>query len=284
MMYKGIMGAVIGDIVGSRFEWHNYKRKDFELFTNNCKFTDDSAMTIAVGKALADCNGDYDDLSLKAVQAMQSIGRQYAECGYGGGFKAWLNADNPEPYNSWGNGSAMRVSACAYFASSLDEVKDLSYKVTAVTHNHPEGIKGAEATAVAAYLARMGMKKEKIKNYIIKNYYPLDFKLEDIREEYRFHVSCQKSVPQALEAFFEAENYEDTVRNAISIGGDSDTLAAIAGAVAGAYYGIPEDIKSQGLGYLDDNLRTIVNDIDSKAFERSLVTQAKIAQKNIKNL
>ena len=283
MVYKGILGAVIGDIIGSRFEWHNYKGKDFDLFTNNCKFTDDSAMTIAIGIALYDCNGNYENLSNQAIKAMQQIGHQYAYCGYGGSFKAWLQSDNPEPYNSWGNGSAMRVSACAYFANSLDEVKDLSYKVTAVTHNHREGIKGAEATAVAAYLARTGMKKEKIKEYITKNYYPLDFKLDDIRDEYVFHVSCQKSVPQALEAFFEAESYEDTIRNAISIGGDSDTLAAIAGAVASAYYGIPEDIKSQGLNYLDDNLRNTVNEIDRK-IQENILTQTQFMQKNIKDL
>jgi len=284
MAYKGILGAIIGDIVGSRFEWHNYKGKDFELFTNSCKFTDDTAMTIAVGKALADCNGHYENLSYDVVKSMQKIGRQYAYCGYGGSFKAWLKSDNPEPYNSWGNGSAMRVSACAYFANSLAEVKDLSYKVTAVTHNHPEGIKGAEATAVAAYLAHTGVEKEKIREYITKNYYPLNFKLDDIRDEYCFHVSCQKSVPQALEAFFEADNYEDTLRNAISIGGDSDTIGAIAGAVAGAYYSIPEDIKSQGFTYLDDNLRNIVNEIDSKAQEKSLLIQTQMAQKNIKDL
>jgi len=264
-MYKGVLGAVIGDIVGSRFEWHNYKGKDFELFVPQSHFTDDTAMTIAIGKALSNCNGNYQNLSQEAIRMMQEIGRQYADCGYGGGFKAWLNSDDPQPYNSWGNGSAMRVSACAYFAQSMTEAKLLSQKVTEITHNHPEGMKGAEAATVATFMALNGDKKDKIKEYISKHYYSMDFNLDDIRAEYHFHVSCQKSVPQALKAFFESENYEDAIRNAISIGGDSDTIAAITGGVACAYYGMPRDIAEKGLSYLDDNLRVMVENIDDKA-------------------
>ena len=264
MVYKGILGAAVGDIIGSRFEWHNYKGKDFELFTPHNHFTDDTVMTLALGKALADCNGDYTNLETIATKTMQTLGTQYADAGYGGSFSAWLNSDSPKPYNSWGNGAAMRVSACAYFAKSETEAKQLSYQVTALTHNHPEGLKGAEATTMATYLALHGKNNEDIKNYIKTNYYPLDFTLDDIRADYKFHVSCQKSVPQAFVAFFEANNYEETIRNAISIGGDSDTIAAIAGSIACAYYGIPENIKTQGLSYLDNNLRHIAQTIDSQ--------------------
>lgn len=267
MAYKGILGAAVGDIIGSYYEWHNYKGKDFKLFSHKDHFTDDTVMTLAIGKALKECHGDYTHLAEKATETMQALGRQYRGAGYGGNFRAWLEADKPEPYNSWGNGAAMRVSGCAYFAMSIVEAEKLSYQVTALTHNHPEGIKGAEATTVATYMALHGKDKEDIKAYIKKRYYPLDFTLNDIRDEYKFHVSCQKSVPQALAAFFEGTDYEDTVRNAISIGGDSDTIAAIAGGVACAYYGMPEDIKQKGLQYLDDNLRAIAAEIDEKIAE-----------------
>lgn len=272
-MYKGVMGAVIGDIVGSRFEWNNHKSKNFDFFDKSCSFTDDSVMTIAVAHALTNCNGNYENLSLEAIKSMQQIGRKYFDCGYGGSFRAWLRSPTPEPYNSWGNGAAMRVSACAYFAKSLNEAEELSHKVTAVTHNHPEGLRGAEATTVAAFMALQGEDKETIKKYIRENYYDIDFKLDDIRKNYTFHVSCQKSVPQALEAFFEGKDYEDCIRNAISIGGDSDTIAAITGAVAGAYYGIPEEICEKGRSYLDDTLREIVIKADKSAAEQNGVSE-----------
>lgn len=267
MSYKGILGAVAGDIIGSRFEWHNYKAKDFELFTDKCSFTDDTVMTIAVAKALLQCNGNYDDLSDKAISSMQQIGRLYPDSGYGGSFFAWLFGDNPKPYNSWGNGSAMRVSACAYFARSLDEAIEFSHKVTVITHNHPEGLKGAEATTVATYMALHGSSKEEIRQYILENYYNIDYTLDDIRDSYHFDVSCQGSVPQALQAFFEAKDYEDAIRNAISIGGDSDTIAAITGAVVCAYYGMPDEIKEKTYEYLTPKLKEIVNNVDDKIRE-----------------
>lgn len=267
MAYKGILGAVLGDIIGSRFEWVNYKAKDFELFNEKCFFTDDSVMTLAVGQALKECYGDYADLSKEAIKSMQSIGKQYFDCDYGGSFRLWLNSPYPEPYNSWGNGAAMRVSACAYFATSLEEAKDLSYKVTAVTHNHKEGLKGAEATTVATYMALHGSTKEEIREYITNNYYTLEFTLDDIRADYEFDVSCQGSVPQALQAFFESTDYEDAIRNAVSIGGDSDTIAAISGAVAGAYYGVPEEIKEKSIDFLTYRLQTIVDEVDGKIKE-----------------
>lgn len=259
-----MLGAIIGDIVGSRFEWNNHKSKDFEFLHPNCFFTDDTVMTLAVALALAECNGNYDELSFQAILQMQKLGQKYSGCSYGGRFAQWLINPNPQPYNSWGNGAAMRVSACAYFAKSVDEVKELSDKVTRISHNHTEGLKGATATAIATHLAYTGKTKDEIRQYVMDNYYKINFTLEEIRENYRFDESCQGTVPQALEAFFEAESYEDAVRNAISIGGDSDTIAAITGAVAEAYYGIPEDMKIKGLAYLDDNLRKIFDYVNIK--------------------
>lgn len=259
-----MLGAVIGDIVGSRFEWHNIKTKDFELFTDKCRFTDDSVMTFAIAKAILACNNNYENLSKYAILSMQELGRKYPHAGYGGRFRVWLTETNPKPYNSWGNGSAMRVSACAYVANSLEEVKNLSKAVTEVTHNHPEGIKGAEATAVAIYLARTGESIDEIKAYINENYYKIDFTLDEIRDTYEFNESCQGTVPQALEAFFESTSFEDTIRNAISIGGDSDTIAAIAGPIAEAYYGIPSEIKEKAVTYLTDEFIEILNKFDQK--------------------
>ena len=238
-----MIGAIIGDIVGSRFEWNNHRSKDFDLLPHQCFFTDDSVMSLAVCDALMRCRPDFSDLSEQAIHSMQEIGRPYPNCGYGGSFHKWMYSDNPHPYNSYGNGAAMRVSGCGYVGKSLEEVRLLSKAVTEVTHNHPEGIKGAEATAVAVYLARAGKSLVEIQDYITKNYYPIDFTLNSIRDSYRFNETCQNTVPQALEAFFESTDFEDAIRNAISIGGDSDTLAAITGAIAEAYYGVPANIR-----------------------------------------
>lgn len=254
------MGAIIGDIVGSRFEWNNIKTKEFELFSRDCSFTDDSVMTIAVGKALMASGGDYGNLGGEAVKAMRELGQAYPNSGYGGMFKRWLFSPDPKPYGSYGNGAAMRVSACGLAAKGLDEAKLLSRLVTEVTHDHPEGIKGAEATAVSVFLAREGWDKKAIERHVMENYYPLGFTLDSIRSAYTFRVSCQGSVPQALVAFFESLGFEDAIRGAISIGGDSDTLAAIAGGVAGAYYGIPGDLAQRARGFLDARLAKIVDD------------------------
>lgn len=254
-----MIGAIIGDIVGSRFEWNNIKSKDFDLFTAGCFFTDDSVMTIAVADALIRAKGNLDILSEYAVESMQLIGRPFPDCGYGGSFYHWMYSDNPKPYGSYGNGAAMRVSACGFAAKSLEEAKALSKAVTEVTHNHPEGIKGAEATAVAIYLARSGYSIEEIQQHISTKYYPMDFTLDEIRDTYEFNETCQDTVPQALKAFFESLDFEDAIRNAISIGGDSDTLAAITGGIAEAYYGVPQDIKDKALNYLDEDLLQIVN-------------------------
>lgn len=258
-----MLGAIIGDIVGSRFEWNNNKSKQFDLLTYKCSVTDDSIMTLAIAKALLESKSDYSDLSENAVKYMQNIGQHYPNCGYGGHFREWIYSDNPKPYNSYGNGAAMRVSACGFVANTLEEVKQLSKYVTEVTHNHSEGIKGAEATAVAIFLARSGKNLLEIRDYITKNYYPLNFSLDEIRDNYEFNESCQGTVPQALEAFFESKNFEDAIRNAISIGGDSDTIAAITGGIAGAYYGIPTDIRKHALTFLDERLLKILVDFEN---------------------
>jgi len=259
-----MLGAIIGDIIGSRFEWNNTKSKEFELFTLGCFPTDDSIMTLAVAKALAVCEGDYSRLSEQAVSYMQDIGRPYPMCGYGGRFFEWMYSDDPQPYGSYGNGAAMRVSPCGFAATSLEQAIELSRKVTEVTHNHPEGIKGAEATAVAIYMARTGSSIEEIREYINDHYYPMDFTLDSIRDSYEFNETCQGSVPQAIMAFLESTGFEDAIRNAISIGGDSDTLAAITGGIAEAYYGIPEDIRQTALLFLDELQLGVLTEVEGK--------------------
>jgi type I restriction enzyme M protein len=220
-------------------------------------------MTLAVAQAILDCEGSYEHLAGQAVVRMREIGRSYFNCGYGGMFKQWLLEENPKPYNSFGNGAAMRVSACGFAAKTVEEAAMLSRKVTEVTHNHPEGLKGAEAAAVSIFFARERQPFTEIRNYIEKKYYPLDFTIDEIRANYSFDVSCQGTVPQAIEAFLESSGFEDAIRNAISIGGDSDTLAAITGGIAEAYYGIPSDIRGQALMFLDERLLKILKDFEN---------------------
>ena len=258
-----MLGAIIGDIVGSRFEWCNNRNKTFDFLTYKCFFTDDSVMSLAVAKAILDCKGDYSKLSDNAVATMQEIGRPYPSCGYGGMFYEWMYSDNPKPYHSFGNGAAMRVSACGFAANTLEEAKELSFKVTKVSHDHPEGIKGAEATAVAIFLARQGYSILEIRDYINTHYYKMNFTLDGIRDTYQFNETCQDTVPQAIMAFLESTSFEDAIRNAISIGGDSDTLAAITGGIAEAYYGIPTEIRKHALTFLDERLLGVLN-----AFEK----------------
>ena len=258
-----MLGAIIGDIAGSRFEKNNIKSKDIKLFDKACHFTDDSVMTLAVGKAILECKGDYKKLPSLATFYMQKLGREYPNVGYGAKFYNWLKSARPQPYNSYGNGAGMRVSDCGVFATSLDEAKMLSRLVTEVSHNHEEGLKGAEAIAVAIYLAKNGKKIPQIRKYLSKNYYPLDFCLDDIREEYKFDVSCQGSVPYAIEAFLESNSFEDAIKNAISIGGDSDTIACMTGGIAEVYYGIPDNIRQQAITYLDDNLSKLLHEIEN---------------------
>ena len=260
-----MLGAFVGDIVGSRFEWDNIKSKEFTFFDPVCRPTDDSIMTLAVAKAILSCNGDFSNLADQAVICMQELGRLYPHAGYGGRFRQWLNQAQPEPYNSFGNGSAMRVSPCAYVSANLKDVQATAVTITKVTHNHPEGIKGALATVDAIFLALHGGTKEEIRNHIVQNYqYDLGFTLDQIRPSYKFDVTCQGSVPQAIVAFLESTDFEDAIRNAISIGGDSDTIAAITGSIAEAYYGIPDNIRDQAIQYLDKFQIDILNEFEVK--------------------
>lgn len=258
-----MLGAIIGDVSGSRFEWDNLKSKDFDLLTYRCHPTDDSNMTLAVAQAILQADGDWDKLPMLAVKCMRDFGKKYPH-GYGGRFKQWLLSDDPQPYGSWGNGSGMRVSPCAWAASSLEEALQLSDAVTNVTHNHPEGVKGARAITAAIWLARQGASMLEIRDHIHEHYYPLNFTLDQIRDDYEFDVSCQGSVPQAIEAFVESKSFEDAIRNAISIGGDSDTIAAMAGSIAEAYYGIPAEIRNHALTFLDQTQLGVVNAFEQK--------------------
>lgn len=255
-----MLGAIIGDIVGSRFEWDNYKAKDFEFFTNDCFFTDDSVMSLALCEALLESKPDFSDLREQAVAKMRAFGEAYPDAGYGRTFSCWLYFDDPQPYNSYGNGSAMRVSGIVYATNTLEQVKQLSLMVTDVTHNHPEGIKGAQATAAAIFLARTGGTKERIKAYIEERFgYDLGFTIEQIRPEYSYDVSCQGSVPQSIVAFLEAQDYEQTVKLAISLGGDTDTMACIGGSIAEAFWGVPEEIALEGRRHLDPFLNGVLD-------------------------
>lgn len=259
-----MLGAIIGDIVGSRFEWNNYKAKDFDFLTYKCFPTDDSIMSLAVAKAILKSKPDHSDLPVMTVRYMQQLGNLYPDAGYGGMFRKWLKDRNPQPYKSYGNGAAMRVSAAGFAAKDLIDAKILSKMVTGVTHNHPEGIKGAEATAVAIFLARSGKNMLEIRDVIDKEYYPMNFTLDGIRDSYKFNETCQETVPQALMAFFESTSFEDAIRNAISIGGDSDTIAAIAGGVAEAYFGIPVEIRKHALTFLDERQMEILVEFENK--------------------
>lgn len=234
-----IYGAVIGDIVGSKYEFNNIKTKDFPFVSERCNYTDDTIMTVAVAKALmrvkhSDLSGFYNFL----IEEMQGLGRKYPnpQGGYGGNFGQWIYNDNPTPYNSFGNGSAMRVSPCAIYAVELDEALKLAEISASVTHNHPEGIKGAQATAAAIFMAKSGKTKEDIRKYISENFYELGETINEIREIYVFNETCQGTVPQAITAFLESTDFEDAIRNAVSLGGDSDTLTAITGSIAWVYY------------------------------------------------
>lgn len=285
-----MLGAIIGDIVGSIYEFDNIKTKEFEFFQENMELTDDSVMTLAVAKALMDTleTGNEEgfknlsreiseeklkliqnkfgseinpktELEANAILRMVEIGNKYPYMSYGTRFIYWL--EEPIAYNSFGNGSAMRVSPVAYVAKNIEEVKFLSREVTKVSHNHEEGIKGAEATAVAIFMARNGNSKEKIKSEMEK-YYNLDFNYEDLVKNYGFDETCQGTVPEAIYIFLESKDFEDAIRTAISIGGDSDTLAAIVGSIAEAYYDIPEELEKKALTYMDSFERKIYDEFE----------------------
>ena len=253
-----MLGAIAGDIIGSVYEFNNIKSTVFPLITDRSDFTDDTVLTIAT----ADCilnDGKYSEYYKKYF-------RKYPGRGYGGNFSIWGESDDLNPYNSYGNGSAMRAAPVGCVSNKIGEVLKEAKSCAAATHDHPEGIKGAQAVASCVYLAREGSKKEEIKEYIISNFdYDLNDTLDNIRPGYSFDVTCQGSVPQAIIAFLESNDFEDGLRKAISIGGDSDTIACITGAVAEAYYGgVPEDIRSKVLLKLDEDMLETV----SKFYDR----------------
>ena len=247
-------GAILGDIVGSRFEFHNYKEKDFELFTYDCEITDDTVMTIAVEKALMESGYKYWNLSKKTRYFLREFGRKYPYLSYGANFKGWLLENDRKSTNSYGNGAAMRISGVGWGATDLKQVKRMSRVVTTVSHSHLEAIKGAEAIASCIYLARTKHSKDEIRSYVENNYYPMNFTFKKIRKTYSYNVSCQGSVPQAIECFLESTDFEDALRNAISLGGDSDTIGAMTGCIAEAYYGIPSWMIDKAKEYLPDEL------------------------------
>jgi ADP-ribosylglycohydrolase len=250
-----MLGAIIGDIVGSIYEWQNIKTKDFVLFGEHCIFTDDTVMSVAVAEGLMN-GGASDDY----IKAMKRLGRMYLHVGYGKSFRGWLTADNSDPYNSWGNGSAMRVSPIGWSFDTLEKTENAAEVSASVTHNHPEGIKGAQATAAAIFLARTGKSKDEIRSYIERRFdYSLNRTLDEIRPAYKFDVSCMGTVPEAIIAFLESADFEDSIRNAISLGGDSDTLAAITGSIAEAAYIIPKSISDKALSLLDAPLLEVLN-------------------------
>lgn len=251
-------GAILGDIIGSPFEFdRGDKTKEFDLFTKGCDFTDDSVMTIAVGEALLAVGPEATVKEIEEAVAtnMQDWGKRYPYAGYGGRFRYWLGERNPKPYRSYGNGSAMRVSAAGWLYDSLERTREVARATANVTHNHPEGIKGAEATASAIYMARNGFSKEEIKEYIEREfYYNLDRTLGEIRPGYHMDETCQRTVPEAIIAFLEAKDYEDAIRNAVSLGGDTDTLGAITGSIAEAFYGIPAVLIAECRRRIDKGL------------------------------
>lgn len=281
--YPTLLGGIIGDIAGSRFEFAPNRNKNFELlvmgenylkknqslkeFKETCRFTDDTVMTIAVANALLEMNGNKDVLKELTIKNMKEFGRKYPFAGYGSKFNTWLTLPITEPYNSYGNGSAMRISSVPYFAKDIDEVKELSRLVTEVTHNHIEGIKGAEAVACCIWKALNNCSKDEIKQFVEENYYNLAYDYNELVKTYKHDESCQNSVPQSIYAFLISDSYEDAIKTAISMGGDADTMACICGSIAEAYYGLPKELEEQGLKFLTDDLKKVVIKFTNKMKE-----------------
>ena len=257
-----MIGAILGDIIGSPYEFDcGNKSKDFPLFAKNSTFTDDTVMTIAVAEAFLDARPDSDETWIRdrLVQSMQHYGKQFPFAGYGLRFSRWLTARNPEPYGSYGNGSAMRVSSVGWLYDDLETVRRMARLSADVTHNHPEGIKGAEATAAAIFMARTGSTKAAIKVYMEDQFgYDLSRTCDEIRPSYHHVESCQETVPEAITAFLEGESFEDVIRTAVSLGGDCDTLTCIAGSMAEAFYGVPDELKEECRKRLPDKLKKVL--------------------------
>lgn len=252
-----MIGAIAGDIIGSIYEFDNIRTKDFPLFQKRCYFTDDSVCTIALADAILH-DLDYTDLLKKYFKL-------YPNSGFGGYFYRWASSDDRQPYYSFGNGAAMRISPVGYAFDTLEEVLEKARTYTSVTHNHPEGIKGAQATATCIFLARNKKTKNEIKDYVTRELgYDLSRTCDEIRPKYKFNETCQETVPQAITSYLESTGYEDAIRNAISLGGDSDTLACITGGIAQAEYGVPDDIQANVYGYLDERLAAITREFMAK--------------------
>ena len=260
-------GAIFGDIIGSRFEFdRGGKTKDFELFTNKCNWTDDSVMTIAVMEALMNAGkeADVETIHKESIKSMKKWGQKYPNAGYGARFFNWVLTDDPEPYGSFGNGSAMRVSAVGWIYDTVERTREVAKATAEVSHNHPEGIKGAECTAAVMFLARTGRSEEEIKEYVSCEFgYDLSKTVDELRPLHEHVEWCQDSLPKALASFFEGDSYEDVVRNAVSLGGDTDTLAAIAGAMADAMYGVPVGIIAKGYDFLEEDMKDTLNDFQN---------------------
>ncbi|MCG6136889.1 MAG: ADP-ribosylglycohydrolase family protein [Nostoc sp. LLA-1] len=252
-----MLGAIAGDIIGSVYEGKNFKTKDFPLFNRECRFTDDTVLTVAVADVIL--NADQSPDNNQYIDQLKLYYRRYPYAGYGRNFREWANSNSRQPYNSLGNGAAMRVSPIGYAFNDLDTVLREAQHSAEVTHNHPEGIKGAQATATAIFLARTGHDQAQIKSYIQNTFgYNLELTLEQIRPTYQYDSTCPGSVPQAIIAFLESTSFEDAVRNAVSIGGDSDTVSCIAGSIAQAFYGgVPQAIAESALSHLNEHLHTV---------------------------
>ena len=253
-----MLGAILGDIVGSPFEFdhNNYKRKDFALLSEKSHFTDDTVMTVAVARGLMAGQGNAPKTFAEVQHEMRRLGKAYPNAGYGGMFRRWLRAEHPQPYGSFGNGSAMRVAAAGWLFDTLDKTLEMAKVTAEVTHNHPEGIKGAQATAAAIFLARTGHSKPEIKQYVEQTFgYDLSRTCDEIRPIYHHVETCQETVPEAIIAFLESVSFEDALRNAVSLGGDSGTLACITGGIAEAFYGMPQGLRDETLKRLPEDIR-----------------------------
>ena len=269
---NGILGAIIGDICGSVYEFNNAKTFDeIEMFPKNCKYTDDTVLTCAVAKWLVETEDTSDKNLTELTKIIKNTVRKHPFCGYGGMFRKWFNSDSMEPFGSYGNGSAMRCSPTAYFANTLEEAIDLAAKSAKVTHNHPEGIKGAQATAAAIFLARSRESKQTIKERIEDMFgYKLGATVEEMRNKHGFDATCQITVPEAINAFLEGNTFEEVIKKAIWIGGDTDTIAAIAGSIAAAYYGIPNTFVEKCILNLPEDLKEIILNFTKKCNEEQI--------------
>lgn len=259
-------GAILGDIIGSPYEFDmGNKSKDFPLFSKIATFTDDTVMTVAVANAFLDAqpNADIDWIRNRLISSMKQYGKKFPKAGYGGMFRHWLLENKPRPYGSFGNGSAMRVSSVAWIYNDLETVRSMARLSAEISHNHPEGVKGAEATASAVFLARTGSTKAEIKAYIEENFgYDLSRTCDEIRPNYHHVETCQETVPEAITAFLEGESFEDVIRTAVSLGGDCDTLTCIAGSIAEGFYGVPEELKQECRDRLPEKLKEVLDRFD----------------------